>query len=196
MPEARHAGRRVADTGNLFGALEFSSACADAGIQPIIGVQLGIRRDADPRGPAARDGTRRPDPDQLVLLAQNETGYGNLLKLVSKSYLETEPGEAPQVELSDVEARSAGLIAFTGGRPAPSGAFSPRGRRTGPPSILTGFPMPSTVVFMWSFSVMAWRWRIGSSPSSSISPMPATFRSSPPTNPSSPTKGCTPRTTR
>ena len=37
----------VTDTGNLFGALEFSSACAEAGIQPIIGVQLAIRREEE-----------------------------------------------------------------------------------------------------------------------------------------------------
>ena len=38
----------VTDTGNLFGALEFASAAADGGIQPIIGVQLGIKRAAMP----------------------------------------------------------------------------------------------------------------------------------------------------
>jgi len=70
----------ITDTGNLFGALEFSVACAEAGIQPIIGVQLHVRRDDDaPRAAAGR----KPEPDQLVLLVQNREGYANLLQLVS-----------------------------------------------------------------------------------------------------------------
>src|SRR3546814_4960002 len=59
----------VTDSGNLFGALEFSLAARDAGVQPIIGCQLGIRREDGPghQGMA-------PPPDQLVLLAQTEEG--------------------------------------------------------------------------------------------------------------------------
>ncbi len=111
----------ITDTGNLFGALEFSSACAEAGVQPIIGVQLHIRRDDEAAKGfgAARDPGRKPEPDQLVLLAQNAAGYGNLLKLVSKAYLETEGGETPQVAMADLEGLAAGLIALTGG---PKGA--------------------------------------------------------------------------
>src|SRR6185436_8107442 len=57
----------VADTGNLFGALEFALAARDAGIQPIIGCQLAISRDDAAAGDGAqRNGQRRP-PDQLVL---------------------------------------------------------------------------------------------------------------------------------
>ena len=42
----------VTDTGNLFGALEFSLAAANSGVQPILGCQVGIRR----MGPAANGG--------------------------------------------------------------------------------------------------------------------------------------------
>ncbi|CDK98329.1 DNA polymerase III, alpha subunit [Magnetospirillum gryphiswaldense MSR-1 v2] len=105
----------IADTGNLFGALEFSTSCADAGIQPIIGCQVAVRREGEA---PARDG-RKPDPDWLVLLCQSETGYANLLKLVSKAYLETDAGETPQVTLHDLETRSAGLILLTGGPKGP-----------------------------------------------------------------------------
>ena len=105
----------VADTGNLFGALELSSACAEAGIQPIIGVQMAIRREEEPnRGFGGIE--KKPEPDQLVLLAQNEAGYLNLLKLVSKAFMETDAGETPQVPVEAVEHYSAGLIALTGGR--------------------------------------------------------------------------------
>ena len=73
----------VTDTNNLFGAMEFSGAMAGAGVQPIIGCQLGLGRiDAQP----ARTGLA-PDPDQLVLLSRNKVGYHNLLKLVSKAFL-------------------------------------------------------------------------------------------------------------
>ncbi len=107
----------IADTGNLFGALEFSVSCADAGIQPIVGCQVAIRRED---GPPSKDG-RRPEPDSLVLLCQNEAGYLNLLKLVSKAFLETDAGETPQVTLHDLETRSDGLIVLTGGPAGPVG---------------------------------------------------------------------------
>ena len=58
----------ITDTGNLFGALEFATASADEGIQPIIGAQLQIKRTAAPIPGRA---TVRSEPDQLVLLAQN-----------------------------------------------------------------------------------------------------------------------------
>jgi DNA polymerase-3 subunit alpha len=105
----------IADTGNLFGALEFSLAAIEAGVQPIIGCELPTRRVASE--------TRRigapPDPDKLVLLVQNEVGYGNLLKLVSRAYLGTEDGEAPQIDLDALEGHTGGLLGLTGG---PSGA--------------------------------------------------------------------------
>jgi len=104
----------VTDTGNLFGALEFAMAAADAGVQPIIGCQIWIT----PYGPQKRGpGVRLsgPQADQLVLLVQSETGYRNLMKLVSRAYLETEPGLLPQISLTDLRDRSEGLICLTGG---------------------------------------------------------------------------------
>src|SRR5713101_4945344 len=93
----------LTDTGNLFGALEFAQAASEAGIQPIIGCELGLRRESD--GRAIRIGPA-PPPDSVVLLAQNERGYRNLLKLVSKSFLETAGG---------------GLLLLTGGPAGPLG---------------------------------------------------------------------------
>jgi DNA polymerase-3 subunit alpha len=103
----------IADTGNLFGALEFALAAKDAGVQPIVGCQLAIAREEEsgaPNRPVAK-----PKPDQLVLLVQDETGYRNLLKLVSRAYLDSAPGDAPQVPPSLLEGHSHGLIALTGG---------------------------------------------------------------------------------
>ncbi|PKU25797.1 DNA polymerase III subunit alpha [Telmatospirillum siberiense] len=107
----------MTDTGNLFGAMEFSNYCADAGIQPIIGVQLHVRRESEvAKGfGGGRDQGRTPEPDQLVLLVQNETGYANVLKLVSKAFLETDGGETPQVDMTDVTAHAEGLLALSGG---------------------------------------------------------------------------------
>ena len=105
----------VTDTGNLFGVMEFAPAAAKAGVQPIVGAQIGIRREDS--GPRSGGGALAPDP--LVLLVQDETGYGNLLELLSKSFLETSGGEQAQVSLDDLAGAHAGLIALTGG---PSGA--------------------------------------------------------------------------
>src|SRR5258708_29009723 len=65
----------ITDTGNLFGALEFAQAASEAGIQPIIGCDLGLRRQSD--GPAIRL-RPAPPPDAGVLLAQHRAGDPNL----------------------------------------------------------------------------------------------------------------------
>ena len=104
----------LTDTRNLFGALEFSSECAKAGVQPIVGCQVSVRREDGQNG-HSQAGGRLPEPDQLVLLVQNAEGYANLIKLVSKAFLETNSGETPQVSWGDVAAASGGLIALTGG---------------------------------------------------------------------------------
>jgi DNA polymerase III subunit alpha len=108
----------LTDAGNLFGALEFAQAAGDAGVQPIIGCELGFRREGDGRtvrvGPA-------PPPDTVVLLAQSEQGYRNLLKLVSKSFLETQGGEPPQLDIAALDGASDGLLLLTGGPAGPVG---------------------------------------------------------------------------
>lgn len=116
----------VTDTGNLFGVLEFSAAAAKAGIQPIIGCQVGIRR-----GECERHNGTVPTlaPDQIVLLVQDEPGYRNLLRLMSKSFLETSGGEVPQVSLADLEGGAGGLIALTGGPAGPVGRLIAEGQK-------------------------------------------------------------------
>jgi len=106
----------VTDTGNMFGVLEFSAACADKGIQPIVGTLLAVHDDGRP--------PHRPeDAERLVLLAQDETGYANLLKLVSASYLEGEPGDVPSVTWDALGRHAQGLVCLTGG---PSGPVARR----------------------------------------------------------------------
>src|SRR5580704_12609368 len=71
-----HAMPAVAmtDTGNLFGALEFAMAAREAGVQPIIGCELALRR-ADGEGRLAG---RQAPPDPVLLLVRSEAGYQNL----------------------------------------------------------------------------------------------------------------------
>src|SRR5690606_16161627 len=102
----------ITDTGNLFGVLEFATTMSKAGVQPIVGCILSIRRAAAQPG---RPGGNGAAPDQLLLLVQDATGYRNLLALVSKAYLETEPHEPPQIAWGDLAGRTEGLIALTGG---------------------------------------------------------------------------------
>ncbi len=104
----------ITDTANLTGALKFSTACVDAGIQPIIGCQLAVRR--EDRGSTRG---RRRGFDQLVLLCQNEEGYSNLLRLMAKASWVGGPRGTLQVSEADIASHAAGLIALTGG---PAGA--------------------------------------------------------------------------
>ncbi|MBR9843450.1 MAG: PHP domain-containing protein, partial [Rhodobacteraceae bacterium] len=68
----------ITDTNSLFAALEFSVTASGAGVQPIIGCQVDVAPPED-EVPNGRGQVARPAP--IVLLAQNETGYENLMKL-------------------------------------------------------------------------------------------------------------------
>ena len=101
----------VTDTNNMFGALEFSLTARDKGVQPIMGVQFGLRREDEG---ATKDGIK-PPPDELVLLAKDEAGYLNLMDLLSRSYMEGDAGELPQISFDELKECNTGLIALTGG---------------------------------------------------------------------------------
>ena len=109
----------MTDSGNLFGALEFAVAASASPVQPIIGAQLAIRRSGSEPRSALRIRRRvlcTPDQtDQIVLIAQTDAGYRNLMDHVSRSYTLTDPGAPPQIPIEDLNDRSGGLIAFTGG---------------------------------------------------------------------------------
>ncbi len=104
----------VTDTNNMFAALEFSVLAKGAGVQPIVGCQLSF--DYDPVQPGER--IRPPAP--VVLLAQSEAGYMNLMKLNSCLYLRGD-GSLPHVTAEELEAHSAGLICLSGGPDGPVG---------------------------------------------------------------------------
>ncbi|UYH51743.1 DNA polymerase III subunit alpha [Candidatus Kirkpatrickella diaphorinae] len=96
----------LTDTGNLFGALEFSQYAVKKGVQPIIGCQLSLTLD-DPAATAQLSET-------LVLLARNEKGLENLQFLSSEGFLTSDPGD-PTLSLEAICARAEGLFLLTGG---------------------------------------------------------------------------------
>ncbi|MBS0185921.1 MAG: DNA polymerase III subunit alpha [Proteobacteria bacterium] len=109
----------MTDTGNLFGALEFSLSLAEQGIQPIIGCQLKLKSYKDEKSSFIKTTSpQKPSFDDIiVLLVATEQGYKNLLKLVSLSFLEKNPEDPPHISFEDLsqENITEGLIALTGG---------------------------------------------------------------------------------
>ena len=106
----------ITDSGNLFGALEFSEALAEKGIQPIIGCALRVDFHEVPQE-RSQTAARKLPP--IVLLAKNELGYRNLMKLSSRAYLQTPETEMPHVSWAMLEELGAGLICLSGGPDGP-----------------------------------------------------------------------------
>ncbi len=118
----------ITDTGNLFGALEFSLAAAKAGVQPIVGMVTPLLRPEEWR--TSRSGpVVRPEIDRVVLLAQSEEGYRNLMALTSRAYLASDSGAEPSLNWEDLDQRTEGVIALTGGVGGPVGQLLAAGRQ-------------------------------------------------------------------
>ncbi|HTT78641.1 MAG TPA: DNA polymerase III subunit alpha [Stellaceae bacterium] len=117
----------MTDSGNLFGALEFATSCAESGVQPIIGIELALAAEAD-RGARGGAGNGHAEDDRIVLLAQSEAGYRNLMGLTSRAYLDGEAGAEPAVALADLAAASEGLLCLAGGAGGPIGRLVGEGQ--------------------------------------------------------------------
>src|SRR5918999_622241 len=100
----------MTDHGVMFGALDFYRACRGRGITPILGVEAyvapGSRFDRTP-------GENEEKYRHLTILARNETGYRNLLRLVTESHLEGFY-HRPRIDKDLLAERAEGLIGFTG----------------------------------------------------------------------------------
>ena len=97
----------VTDHGNLFGAIGFYEAAKNAGVKPIIGCELYVARTSrTDRDPASGR------PNHLIVLCENETGYRNLVKLVSKGYLEGFYYK-PRIDKELLREHSEGLIGLS-----------------------------------------------------------------------------------
>ncbi|HHI82523.1 MAG TPA: DNA polymerase III subunit alpha, partial [Rhizobiales bacterium] len=105
----------VTDSGNLFGALEISETLAASGIQPIIGCTIKVDFAGKGNGLEQAPG----DYPVLALLARNEAGYGCLMKLSSKAYLQSDSHDLAHVSIEDIARHSEGLICLTGGPGGP-----------------------------------------------------------------------------
>jgi DNA polymerase III subunit alpha len=102
----------VTDRNNLFGALEFAQYAAKSGIQPIIGCDLAIRREEEGGIAVA---SKMLSVDWLAVLVQNEAGYLNLMRLVSRAHLEFKTGSVAALPLAELEGHTEGLLALCGG---------------------------------------------------------------------------------
>lgn len=129
----------MTDTNNMFGGLEFSQTMSGAGIQPIIGCQISIQAQASDTANKGMKGRQvgPAEPDQIVLLSQNDAGYRNLMKLVSRAFLNSPEGEDPQIPLDDVLDYNEGLILLTGGHKGPIGHLLLEGEKERAESLLS-----------------------------------------------------------
>ncbi len=108
----------VTDQCNLFAMVKFYRAAQAAGIKPIVGVDVWVC-DAD----------ERAEPSRLTLLCMNQQGYGNLTRLVSRSYLEGQRKGMPMLERGWLTPDTlAGLIALSGGGEGDVGRHLGNGR--------------------------------------------------------------------
>ncbi len=104
----------MTDHGNLFGAVEFYEKARANGVKPIIGceayIAAGSRFDKEKR---ERDASGFDAISHQLLLAMNETGYHNLMFLISKAYLEGFYYK-PRIDLDLLKKHSEGLITTSG----------------------------------------------------------------------------------
>jgi DNA polymerase-3 subunit alpha len=97
----------LTDLGNLYGAIEFYKACEEMEMKPILGVHVFVVADRHERN------GREPKAHGLVLIAKDIAGYQNLVKIVTKSYLEGHD-EKPHVDNALLEEYSEGIICLSG----------------------------------------------------------------------------------
>ena len=122
----------MVDAGNLFGALEFSETMAGAGLQPIIGCLVDLAPEADQPGREGARGASMGKPEDraaaapIALYAQNERGYENLMRLVSRAFLESGDAE-PHATWAMLTEHAEGLICLSGGPAGPIGRLLERG---------------------------------------------------------------------
>ena len=97
----------LTDHGNLFGAVQFHDAGIETGVKPIIGCEVYVAREGRKVKSGRSDGS-----NHLVLLARNQKGYQNLVKLVSLGYLEGFYYR-PRIDRELLEQHSEGLIGLS-----------------------------------------------------------------------------------
>jgi DNA polymerase III subunit alpha len=112
----------ITDHGNMYGVLDFYRACRDNGVKPIIGCELYQADDSRHERPSRRgkvdDSGGSTDGGKklyyhLIALAENNTGYKNLIQLASRAYMEGYYYK-PRVDWEVLSDHAEGVIATTG----------------------------------------------------------------------------------
>lgn len=111
----------VTDTNNMFGALEFSTYAASSGVQAIPGVTLSVKLPTNKQKKSSKPQKKSDEPAQLVLIAQSDAGYRNLMKIVSMAHLTSDPQTGVQIDITDLEPLTEGVICLSGGINGPVG---------------------------------------------------------------------------
>ena len=86
----------ITDQSNLFAAIKFYKAAESAGLKPLLGADVFVK-----------------EGGRITLLCQNNSGYRNLTQLISRSYLEGQTQEIPEIEYDWLENHTDGLICIT-----------------------------------------------------------------------------------
>lgn len=95
----------VTDQMNLFAAVKFYEAARSAGIKPILGVDCWLANLQNEK-----------QPTRFSLLCQNQLGYQNLTRLISRAYLEGQINGVPTIDFSWLQDHALGLIVLSGAR--------------------------------------------------------------------------------
>jgi DNA polymerase III subunit alpha len=110
----------LTDSNNLFGALEFSEALAQAGIQPIIGLTLSLTFTAERDAAAPGSDLNGPRADgRIALLAKDAQGYANLMRLSTEVHFAASESGHAVASIAQLADRAEGLLALTGGLEGP-----------------------------------------------------------------------------
>src|SRR5436189_1115830 len=107
--EFRMPAVAITDHGNLFGAIEFYQEATRAGVKPIIGCEAYLA----PRSHREKAGSLREAAYHFTLLAQNDVGYRNLVKLISTAHLDGFHYR-PRIDKELLSQHREGLIGLSG----------------------------------------------------------------------------------
>lgn len=105
----------VTDRYNLFSSLEFAQAAVKKGMQPIMGCVINIVFE--------QEKFEKPAIAELLLLAKDEEGYANLLKIVSDSFMDASDKNMPYVSFQYLKEHAAGFIVLCGTLKSPVGVL-------------------------------------------------------------------------
>ena len=98
----------MTDHGNIYGAVHFFGAAKEAGVKPILGCELYVCKNEDHRAPAQGD-----DYNHLLVLAENEEGYRNLIRITSEASMYGFYRK-PRISKAFLAQHAQGLIGFSG----------------------------------------------------------------------------------